>query len=265
MDGGTRLQVRGGAQHYLDIAGVIIVAIDADQKVTLINKKGCEVLGYAEKEIIGRNWIDTFIAESHREEVKGAFEKLISGEVDTVRYYENPVLTRSGDERIIAWHNTVLRDEAGNVIESLGSGTDITDRRMAEKALKNSEAKYRVLFEQSKDAIFITTKEGRFVDMNQSALDLFGYTREEMLALDVEKDFYVNSGQRVKYKQEIEGKGFARDYEVKLRKKDGTPLDILLTTTLLRDDDGDIIGYQGIMRDVTERKQVEAALQESFE
>jgi len=122
-------------QGYLDIAGVVLVAIDSDQKVTLINKKGGETLGYDETEIIGKNWFDTFIPERDRGEVKTGFKKLMDGEVEPIEYFENPILTRSGEERIMAWHNSVLRDKKNNIISILSSGEDITERKKMEKSL----------------------------------------------------------------------------------------------------------------------------------
>jgi len=122
-------------QGYLDIAGVVLVAIDSDQKVTLINKKGGETLGYDETEIIGKNWFDTFIPERDRDEVKTGFKKLMDGEVEPIEYFENPILTRSGEERIMAWHNSVLRDKKNNIISILSSGEDITERKGMEKSL----------------------------------------------------------------------------------------------------------------------------------
>jgi PAS domain S-box-containing protein len=116
-------------QSYLDIAGVILVVIDDNQKVSLINKKGCEILGYEENEIIGKNWFDTLIPERIREESKAGFRKLMDGEIDPVEYFEDPVLTKTGEERMIAWHNAVLRDKKGNIVNSLSSGEDITERK----------------------------------------------------------------------------------------------------------------------------------------
>ena len=122
-------------QGYLDIAGVVLVAIDSDQKVTLINKKGGETLGYDETEIIGKNWFDTFIPERDRDEVKADFKKLMDGEVEPIEYFENPILTRSGEERIMAWHNSTLRDEKNNIISILSSGEDIAERKKMEGSL----------------------------------------------------------------------------------------------------------------------------------
>jgi PAS domain S-box-containing protein len=122
-------------QSYLDIAGVILVVIGADQKVNLINKKGCEILGHNENEMIGKNWFDTFIPKVIREEARASFSTLMKGETNPVEYLEIPVLTKTGEERIIAWHNAVLRDEKGNVVNTLSSGEDVTERKQMEKEL----------------------------------------------------------------------------------------------------------------------------------
>jgi PAS domain S-box-containing protein len=127
---------RDRIQQYLDIAGVIIVVIDADQRVTLVNKKGCEVLGYEEAEIVGKKWFDSFVPERIRAQVKAAFAQLMAGEVEPVEKFENPVLTKSGEERVIAWDNTILRDESGNITHTLSSGEDITEHRRAEQLLE---------------------------------------------------------------------------------------------------------------------------------
>jgi len=124
-------QEKDRAQQYLDIAGVILVANDAEGRVNLINKKGCEVLGYEQEELIGKNWFD-FLPQRVRREVKAVFKKLMAGEVEPVAYFENLVLTKNGEERIIAWHNVILKDGAGNIVGTLSSGEDVTERKKAE-------------------------------------------------------------------------------------------------------------------------------------
>ncbi len=132
------------------------------------------------------------------------------------------------------------------------------ERKHAEKALKDGEQKFRTLFEDSRDAIYITTKDGRFIDFNHAYLELFGYSREEMKDLLV-KDTYMNPAERDTFRKKIEGKGSVRDYEVKLRKKNGQEMDCLITA-VTRYDDSEISGYQGIIRDITEKKQMEEKL-----
>jgi PAS domain S-box-containing protein len=136
---------RDKAHRYLDIAGVILVVINAKQEVTLINKKGCEVLGYSDDEIIGKNWFDNFVPGRIRDKVKTTFAKLMAGDIESVEYFENPVLTKSGEERIIAWHNTVLKDYNGKIIGTLSSGEDITERKRAEENIRIYQEQLRSL------------------------------------------------------------------------------------------------------------------------
>jgi PAS domain S-box-containing protein len=130
---------RDKAQKYLSIARVIIVTLNFEGRVTLINKMGCEVLGYKEEEIIGKNWFDFCIPAKTRHKVREVFLKLMAGETEIAEYYENPISIRSGDERIIAWHNTIVRDKTGRIIGTLSSGEDITERKRTEAELFRSE------------------------------------------------------------------------------------------------------------------------------
>ena len=135
------------------------------------------------------------------------------------------------------------------------------ERKRGEEALRESEEKFRTLFEESRDAIYISTREGAMVDANQSALDLFGYSKEEILGLDV-PELYANPVGRTIFQQEIELKGSLKDYEVKMCKKDGTVMDCLLTSIIWRSSDGTILGYQSVIHDITERKKMEKKIKE---
>ena len=130
---------RNKAQQYLNIAGVIIVAINDEGIVSLINRKGCDVLGYKEEEIRGKNWCDLCVPEGARKERKDTFKKVMTGEIEEAEDYENSILTKSGEERIIAWHNTTLTDDKGRIIGTLSSGKDITLRKQTEEELIRSE------------------------------------------------------------------------------------------------------------------------------
>ena len=127
--------------------------------------------------------------------------------------------------------------------------------------LERNEEKYRTLFEDLRDAIFLMTIDGKILDINQATLDLFGYAREEMLTVGL-SDIGVQSDQFAAFQKIIYEHGSVRDYEVNLRRKDGTIMECLLTATLRRGDDGKPIAYQGILRDITERKQADRLLEE---
>ncbi len=123
----------GNISLFLDLVGVIIVVIDSDQKVSYINKKGCEILGYEKDDILGKNWFDMFLPEKIRKEIKEVFNLLVRGEIELVEYFDNVIVTKSGQERTIGWHNTVLRDDSGKIIGTLSLGDDITERRMIDE------------------------------------------------------------------------------------------------------------------------------------
>ncbi|MGD2146352.1 MAG: response regulator [Anaerolineae bacterium] len=120
------------AQRYLDIAGVMFVALNSEGEVTLINQKGCDILGQSHDEIIGKNWFDTFVPRRTREGVSSVFRQLLAEEAGLAQHFVNPIVSGDGEERMISWHNTVLRDDDGVPFGSLSSGEDVTDQAWVE-------------------------------------------------------------------------------------------------------------------------------------
>ncbi len=133
------------------------------------------------------------------------------------------------------------------------------ERRLSENALRQSEERYRSLFEDSRDAIYSTSSDGSFEEFNQSVLDVFGYSREELLGLRAQ-DFYVDPEDRRRFQDAVESAGAARDFEVRLRAKGGEVLNCLISSTIRRSHDGLVVGYQGVIHDITERKRTQQAL-----
>jgi len=123
---------RSRAREYLDIASVIMIALNIRGEIEMINRKGCQILGYEESELIGKDWFTTCIPQEAGAKVKEAFSRIMAGELASVEYLENHVVTKSGEERLIAWHNSIVRDDRGAIIGTLSSGEDITATRKAE-------------------------------------------------------------------------------------------------------------------------------------
>ena len=171
---------RDMAQNYLDVAGVMMVVLDCDQKVTLINKKGAEILGYGEDEIIGKNWFDNFISPNIKDMVKGVYVKLMNGDIEPGEYFENTVVAKDNTEKTIAWHNTILRDENGIISGTLSSGEDITKRKEAEEKLKQ----YAEDLKHSNELKDLFTDILRHDLLNPAGI-IKGYTE---LLLDMEED-----------------------------------------------------------------------------
>ena len=127
------------AKQYFEVASVISVVLDSKEKVTLINKKGCEVLGCNKEEVIGKDWCENFLPKKTRKNAKTIFKMLIEGHfLKSVEYFESPVLTKEGKERMIAWHNAVIRNESGYIINALISGEDITEKIQLQKEFLRS-------------------------------------------------------------------------------------------------------------------------------
>lgn len=157
-------QEKKRAQDYLDIAGIIVV-LHPDETIALLNQSGCRLLGCEASEVIGKNWFDTFIPETTRDETKAVFSQVIAGAIEGVDFYENPVLSACGEERLIRWHNRLLRDDRGRITGTLSSGEDITEWKKAEV-----EKTHLATFPQlNPDPIVEVDRTGRVLFLNPAA------------------------------------------------------------------------------------------------
>jgi PAS domain S-box-containing protein len=154
--------------------------------------------------------------------------------------------------------------EHGKLVRVWGSQRDVTQQKLFHERLRESEEKYRSLFEESKDVIFISTPEGRFLDINQAGVELFGYaSREELLSADIARDLYVDARDRHHVMRILAERGFIKDFEVRSKRKDGRSIIILETTTAVRNAQGEVVAYRGILRDVTEQRALEEQLRQA--
>ncbi|MFX1567748.1 MAG: PAS domain S-box protein [Promethearchaeota archaeon] len=170
-------RAREKADMYLNLVNVIIVALDKDGNISLINKKGNNILGWNEGELINKNWFENGLPPHERERVFDYFKKLMNGEIDVVPFYENPVLTKDGKERLIAWSTIILKDSNGYIAGLLSSGEDITDRKKAQQKLIESEEKYRSLIgglSQTGIGIDIIDSNYNIIYQNQLLREQFG-------------------------------------------------------------------------------------------
>jgi len=254
------IREKEAARRYLNVAGVMFIVLDHDGRVQLINRAGCQILGYAEEEILGKNWFEHFLPPDQRDPVAHVFQDLIEGRIESARYYENPVLNRNGQVRLIAWHNTVIRDDAGHIVATLGSGTDITEREQAVAALRESEARFRTILETTVDGIITIDEAGSVESFNTASERIFGYKAAEVLGRNVgflmpapyadEHDGYLRNYLETGHRKII---GIGR--EVSGMRKDGTVFPLDLSVSEVRLPDRRI--FTGIVRDITERQRLE--------
>ena len=251
---------RDKAEQYLNIADVILVALDAEARITLLNRKGYQVLGYEEGELMGRDWIKTCLRPQDYESVYEANRKIIAGEIELFEYYESYILNKNGEERLITWHTTIIKDEKGRIIGTLSSGEDITQRRKTEE--KNLQL--AAIVESSNDAIVGALLDGTITNLNKGAERIYGYTEDEIIGQPVtilaspeRQDEVQQLLERLKQGEHI------NNYESLSIRKDGEEFPVALTISPVYDTEGRLIGTSVIARDITERKRAEEALRAS--
>ena len=247
------------SKNYLSLVGTMIIGINTDQQVIVVNKKGCEILGWSDKEIIGKNWFDTFIPESIRADIRQMFQKIIAGETIPYEHVrDHRIVTKNGEERLIAWNNTLIRDEAGTIIAILNAGEDITERKKLEDQLTESEHRYRQQFDNASDAILLADpKTGIILDCNKATMALLGMEKSEI----------IGQPQRALHPATDDSKDRTDDFKLHATGSGQIPVDrqIITKTGEIKDViiTASIIDYQrrqvlqGIFHDITERKKAE--------
>jgi PAS domain S-box-containing protein len=247
------------ARRYLDVAGVMLLIIGADQNVTLINRKGSELLGCAEEEIIGRNWFDNFVPPLQRESLRLAFQNLMSGQENLPEYFQNPVLTRGGEERLIAWHNTILRDETGKITATLSSGEDITLQQRAEEQLRQREEQLRLTLEHAPIGILTADLDGRLLSVNPTLCDILGYTADELSRLSI--DDITRPDDRESTQQQwhalLDGAIGRCDLDKHYLRKDGVVISVRARAGLVRNARGQPLMVVAEIEDITQRERAE--------
>ena len=177
---------RDRAQAYLDTVETIIVALDAEGRLTTINRKGCQVLGYQEDELKGKNWFSCCLPQPEgMESIYPLFLRFMSDEAGTaLEYQEYPITLKNGELRHIAWHNAVLCDEQGVIIGFLGAGEDITERKKDEKALQESNDLLAGIIELSPISMAIVSMDGTIEQINRRTIETFGYNPDDIQTME---------------------------------------------------------------------------------
>lgn len=196
------LREKEKTQNYLDIVDVMILVLDKHKNVELINRKGCEILGYAYDEIIGKNFIEHFIPERFRPEITQVGDALLNPSLSPKELHENLILTKNGEERLIAWRNKPLCDEDGNHIGILTSGEDITDRRKREAELKSHQILLKTIINEMPDIFILKDEAGNFVLCNQTLANFYNTTPEAMIG-KCDEDFGIPKEMSDSFKENV--------------------------------------------------------------
>lgn len=249
-------------QKYRDLVediNEVIYSLDLDGVLTYIGPGVESLLGRSPSEITGHHFQE-FIHSEDLVSIGQAFQRVLSGQNAANEYR---VVTMSGDVRWIRTSSRpVIRE--GQVIGVQGTLANVTERKRHEMALLESEARYRSLFEDTPIGLYSSTSDGQLIAANPAMLEMLAYPNFETLLQVNAADLYVDPEDRTRWQTAMEqGDGLLRDFEVRLCRHDGRVIWARETARAARDDDGQILRYDGALEDITERKRTEEALRES--
>ncbi len=250
------------AESYFNTSGVIMEVTDMDLRLVHLNRKGYEFFGYQPEEIIGTDWIDIKLPESERTQVKAMMRRELAGQPSPPST-EQTVMTRTGEERIVTWHDAPLRGADGTITGLVSTGVDVTDRVRAERALQASELKFKELFNHAQDAIFLHAVDsddmtGPIIEANGVACAWTGYSREELLDLTI-TDVFDNSPElRTRIIRQLKDQK-TMTFTAVLKAQDGHTVAVEDTTSLFALEGTPVI--LSILHDITNRLRIESELQ----
>lgn len=258
-------------QQCLDISSGMFIALDKQGRVILANEKASEILGYPIDEIIGKNWFSHFVSGSEGEEIRAVFAKIISGEITEVEFFENDVLTRSGELKTVRWHNSILFDRKNIVLGLLSSGEDITDLKDTSSALMTKELQLQKIFDLLPIGLWITDENGKLLKGNPAGVKIWG--AEPHVGIE---EYGVFKAWRMPGHEEIKPENWALAHTIKegvtienelleIEAFDGKKKLILNYTAPVKNNEGIIEGAIVVNLDVTEEKKLEQSLAESEE
>ena len=240
------------------LVGVYIIQ---DGKFAYANPALSRIFGYTQEELTAMPSLVAGVVPEDRNRVRERMRKRLESDAQTGKYFFHAIRK---DGAIIELETLGSRTMFRGRPALIGTLEDVTERRNAEEKLRESETRYRDLFENSVDAIYLSTPSGRMLDINPAGVKLLGFSsKEEVLNVDDIGMFYENRGDRTIFERTLATKGEVRDFEVKIRRKDGQRLTVLDTANVVLDEKGQIAVYHGILRDLTEKRKLEEQLFQS--
>jgi len=255
----TLREARDFAEGIIRSAHAMIVALDREGRILLFNESAERITGYAREEVLGRSWFDLLVPRDRYPEIWRAFLRFGPGGFPSEK--ENPLLTRSGEERHVLWRNTPYRQE-GRLLGTLSLGMDITDRKRAEERIRESEERFRGIFEQAAVGVCVLDLKGIFLRVNPAFCEMSGYAESDLLGRSFSLLALPEDEERERAMARSLREGPNRSFTLERRylRKDGSVAWGRIGTSILRDLGGEPCGYVGTVLDVTDRREALEAL-----
>jgi PAS domain S-box-containing protein len=244
----------------LDTSSALVVVLDREGKIVRFNRACEQTTNYSFDEVRDRYFWNLFLIPEEVEPVKAIFAKLQAGQFPNES--ENYWVTKDGNRRLISWSNTALLDNQGTVEYVIGTGIDITDRKQAEKALQQSEKKYRSVVDNLKEVIFQTDTARRLTFLNPAWTEITGFSLEESLG----KRFldFIHPDDRQLHEEQfqplLERQKKDCHYQIRYLPKNGGVAHMEVNARLMWAVDDTLMGISGTLNDITERKRTEQHL-----
>jgi two-component system NtrC family sensor kinase len=252
-----------GFTNLFEHVGCGVYMSSKEGKLLTANQALIDMMGYDSKtEFLA---IDIAHDLHQRPEDRRKLQDLIEREGRVIDY-EEVYKRKDGSLIPVLLTSHVRYDSAGNILGYEGIIVDQSHRIQMENRLKASQKDFKRLFENMPTGVFFSSKEGKFLNVNQAMLDMLGYkSKAEFLNIDIAKDLYVRPEDRQKFREMIEHKGRVIGYEVEFKRKDGSTIPIWFTGHTRYDQNGIVIGYEGMSVDISQRKLMERQLKEAHD
>ena len=243
----------------METVGSLIIVLDRDGRITQFNRACEAVTGYSFQEVQGRIFWDFLIPAEEKSGVKETWGELLSGRSPNT--HENEWLARDGKRHLIAWSNSALTSDSGEVQYVIGTGIDITERKQAEEKLRNSEGLYRAIGESIDYGVWVCEPDGRNIYASESFLNLVGLTQEQCSNFGWGDVLHPDDAERtIAAWKECIRTGSFWDIEHRFRGVDGQWHPVLARGVPVRNDQGEILYWAGINLDISNLKRAEAEL-----
>ncbi len=236
--------------------------VDKEGKYTFASGRVKQILGYEPEEIIGKSPFDLMTPED-APRVREIFMQIVQQKKPIVDL-ENWNLTKEGKKVLLLTNGVPILDDNGEILGFRGVDKNITEKKWAEDQLKKNAEKYRLIFESFHDVYYRTDRDGIITEISPSILNQAGFSPEEVIGHPV-TDFYESPHDRDALMAKLKEEGLANDYELNLLSKDGRKIHTSVNARLLFDENHHLIGVEGVLRDITERKKAEESLKKSEE